>query len=253
MFTTFLLLLKTSFIFIFTLCIFIIYTVTTVIFEIVIFINKIINYEILNNFLNYKSTLFIEMSFTKSLIFNSIILFILLNYLFIPFIFNLKTNFVNLFTNLRSFICYITINKNEIFYLKQYKSLVNINIKKILINTAFIILFSFILFVGDFLIQYIELRNLQQINFNYFHYISLIIITYSIIHISLGLYMIYYDYLKNDAFILFLISIYILFLIIIFLNIKNFSNINLNINLELFNSYLNQNIINKKINIFIFN
>ena len=61
-----------------------------------------------------------------------------------------------------------------------------------------------------------------------------------------------FDSLKNDAFILILISIYILFIMLIYLNIKNFSNINLNINLEFFNSYIIQNYINKKINIFIF-
>jgi hypothetical protein len=251
MFTTLLLLLKISFIFILTFCIFICYTTTTVIFEIILFINKTINCEILNAFLNYKSILFIEIPFWKSLVFNSIILFIILNYLFIPFIFYIKNTLLNFFFNIINFINYILKKKNELFYLKQYKSLVNFNIKKILINTAFIILFIFILFGGDFLIQYIELKNLHQINFNYFNYINLILIIYTTIHIILGLYMIYYDYLKNDAFILFLISIYILFLIIIFLNIKNISNINLNMNLDQFNSYLNQNFINKKINIFI--
>jgi len=246
------LLFKTIFIFILTFCIFTFYTLTTVIFEIVIYLNKILNCELLNIFENYKSLLFIEVSFISSLFFNSIILFILINYLFIPFIINIKQSLLYFFKNIINFVNYLLKNENEFFYLKQYKSLVNFNIKKILINTAFVILFIFILFVGDFLIQYIELKNLQQINYTYFNYINLLLIIYSAIHIILGLYMIYYDYLKNDAFILILISIYILFIMLIYLNIKNFSNINLNINLEFFNSYLIQNYINKKINIFIF-
>ena len=158
------LLFKTIFIFILTFCIFTLYTLTTVIFEIVIYLNKILNCELLNIFENYKSLLFIEVSFISSLFFNSIILFILINYLFIPFIINIKQSLLYFLKNIINFVNYLIKNENEFFYLKQYKSLVNFNIKKILINTAFVILFIFILFVGDFLIQYIELKNLQQKN-----------------------------------------------------------------------------------------
>jgi len=159
--------------------------------------------------------------------------------MFVTFLFIL----IIIIPNYRSYLSRLNFYKrNKIFLLKEfyeyikyyrfnekfqsyYKTLIQFNIKKLLVGSSIILLFLISLLAFDIFIQLVNIidynnynlynNNFQNIynliniklcfNQSFLLYVKILIIFYTIFHTLLGFYMIFFDYLKNDAFLLILI------------------------------------------------
>lgn len=145
---------------------------------------------------------------------------------------------------------YILINKFEFKFLLYYKSLLKLNVKQFLVGTG---IFIFLLLVYIFLIIFFDFNIFYQTIFNsndnniylpfkfsflinfiikieFINLLFILCLVYIFLHIIFGLYNIFYDYLKDVAFILLFLSFFI-FLILFNLFILTY-------NLEFYKSFL---------------
>jgi hypothetical protein len=139
----------------------------------------------------------------------------------------------DVYISLKQLKFFIISNKYETKFLYYYKTLFQINLKQFLIGTG---VFFFFLILYQLFIGIIELVNtpvydyhLNQIynsyfintlnfstNFFQFYYINILytfILIYIFLHILFGIFNIFYDYLKDIAFILFFLSFFILIIL----------------------------------------
>lgn len=166
--------------------------------------------------------------------FSLFIIYILTNlliqkfYFYLYIIFN-KSIFIK--NQLNSLYLYIRYNKNEYKYLNYYKILSKLNIKQYLIGSGIVLFFLLIYFFINLYLQlhpqiyltfncndiydnfYINKNNLN-IKIYFFEFIYYYIIFYILIHIIFGFYNIFYDYLKDSAFILFINTIFLIYIIL---------------------------------------
>lgn len=143
------------------------------------------------------------------------------------------------YLNIKEFKQFILNYKFEKIFSQYYKLLLKLNIKQYLIGSG-LILFLFSIYILFYILINLKLNfnfdktilitnntnliyNILFIKFNFFklNYIFLIIYIYIIIHIIFGFYNIFYDYLKDSAFILFLLLIINILLIIFFYLLYN--------------------------------
>lgn len=135
----------------------------------------------------------------------------------------------NIFQDLRQLKLYILYNKFESLFLIYYKDLFKVNIKQFLVGTG---IFLFLLIIYQICIITFEIFSFTNytyftssiyspfifsslnnffFQFEYMTILFYIIFGYTFLHIFFGLYNIFYDYLKDIAFILFFISFIIFF------------------------------------------
>ena len=209
--------------------------------------------SILNTIHNFKID-FITLSLNFNLSTNYIYIFFYLIFIIISTNYIYKFTYLticyinfdliyNIYIHLKHLKSFIILNKFEKKFLYYYKSLFKINLKQFLIGTG---IFFFYLLIYQIIIINLEyimsIKNLYYQNeiYNSFKFkifnilgfsfqyeyidilISLIII-YIILHIIFGLFNIFYDYLKDIAFILFFLSFFV------FLCLSNVFFININL------------------------
>lgn len=187
--------------------------------------NFILKLELSNLILHFKNLYFI----LAYLIF-IIILNIYIYKLFYSIIYFLQFELIsNLFQDFRQLKLFILYNKFENLFLNYYKELFKVNIKQFLVGTGIVLFFLLIYYFYFISLEifsftnYIHFKSIIYSPFvfsylnNFFFQFEYIIIFkflffgYIFLHIFFGLYNIFYDYLKDIAFILFFISFIIYF------------------------------------------